>query len=165
MTASQMSFTMKLYKISLGKDCLLMKSTKFSKTALIRGALTAIGFHLVAWCLTVFLNCVGLPDFGLFYACIIGLILIPVYFKVMGWETAGFGLAFIVCHLLFCLIEWLILTNISDAMWDVLAPGSAFLQSAGYVLAHLVLLVEGCFSPAIDGLICLVRKCEKGREF
>lgn len=138
---------------------------KLSKTALIRGALTALGFHLIVWGLVVLVNYLGLIAFSMFFALIARVLLIPVYFKVMGEETAGFGLAFAVLHAVLSLLIWLLLTNVSEAVWDILIPANLFLKTAGYFYAYLIILVAGFVSPAFDGAICLMRKWMKGREF
>ncbi len=138
---------------------------KLSKTALIRGALTALGFHLIVWGLVVFVNYLGLIAFSMFFALIAGVVLIPVYFKVMGEETSGFGIAFAVVHAVLSLLIWLLLTNVSEAVWDALIPSNLFLKTAGYFYSYLIILVAGFVSPAFDGTICFIRRRMKGREF
>lgn len=137
---------------------------KLSKKGILRGTLTAMGFHLVAWGLVIFLNYVGMIAFSMFYACIAGLVLIPVYFKVMGENTAGFGSAFLVFHVVLSLIAWLLISNTSEAVWNVLIPVDSMLKTAGYFYSCLVIFIEGCISPAINGVICLVKKRTKERE-
>lgn len=141
---------------------------KLSKDGVFRGLILTLSFHVITWLAFGIIYYVpGLAEMALFLSFILGLIVIPVYFVQRGNAESGFSVTFLGSHALLCLVEFFVIRSFTDSVWDVLIAWSDGFgwETLGYSFTFFIILVAGLIPPAIDGLICIVRKWMKGREF
>lgn len=140
---------------------------KLTKDGLVRGLISTVSLHAITWIGFGVLYYPGLAEMALFFSFMMGLIFIPVYFVQRGNADAGFSTTFLTAHALLCLIELIVLRSFPESVWNAIiawTDGWGWM-TLGYTITFIILLIAGFLPPAIDGLICLVRKWANGRDF
>lgn len=138
---------------------------KLSKNGMIRGSLSVLVYHIVTWLAFGILYYPGFAGIALFLSFLLGVLVIPIYFVQRGNADSGFGVTFLAIHVILCLIEFVMIGTFPDSVWDVLIAWSGWGETLGYTFTFFIILLAGLISPALDGLIFLVRKWAKGRAF
>lgn len=140
---------------------------KLSISARLRGILFAIGYHLLSWVsfLLIFSH-YEISDFALILPALVGLAAIPLYFCVKGQCEGGYGGAVLLSNIVMIILEMVIYTAI-PGLSKLFIPWLSPQSFAGLALLYVWIMIGsvGTFVSLLDGVICLVQRLMKGREF